>query len=291
MFDSIYNQIYYLGLQTIRYGKRFFKWLFSLLLKPVKAIGTLVFTAVIVIDKFALKAFHEIMADFRELAGEAKRVSTAGSDSPEGEKRISLAKLKRYFVKAVSRYKRAFIYVLNIVLPLVSLAFLLYVISTWSSVTFALEITYNGKVIGYVRSEAEYKQAREQALDRLDLGAASVSSSQDGEKEIIGQAEYEIKPVKLSQINDSVTICDKLIEESDSKITNACGIYVDNNFICAVKNETDALSVFDSILAEHETDEENAVVSFVEDIEYVQGLYPDNENIVRDAAYLSDKLH
>ena len=30
---------------------------------------------------------------------------------------------------------------------------------------------------------------------------------------------------------------------------------------------------------------------FVEDIEYVQGLYPDNENTVRDAAYLSDKLY
>ena len=291
MFDSIYNQIYYLRLQAIRYGKRFFKWLFSLLLKPVKAIGTLIFTAVIVVDKFALKAFHEIVADFRELASDAKRVSTAGSDSPEGEKKISPARLKRYFVKAVSRYKRAFIYVLNTVLPLISLAFLVYIVSIWSDVTFALEITYNDKVIGYVRSEAEYKQAHEQALDRLDIAASSAPSAEGGEKELIGQAEYKIKPVKLSRINDSQTICDKLIEESDSKITNACGIYVDNNFICAVKNETDALSVFDSILAEHETDEENAVVSFVEDIEYVQGLYPDNENTVRDAAYLSDKLH
>ena len=111
------------------------------------------------------------------------------------------------------------------------------------------------------------------------------------EAELIGDADYKIKAVKLSQINNASEICDKLIENSDSKITNACGIYVDNSFVCAVKNETDALSVFDNILAEHETDEENAVVSFVEDIKYVQGLYPDNERTVKDASYLSEKLN
>ncbi len=292
MSEIIYNQIYYLGIQTIRYGKRFFRWLLSLLLKPIKAIGTLVFTIIIVVDKFALKTFHEIVDEFRELAADAKKVSFKLSAENAGGKIGVFKRLGHYISVAYRKYKKAFLYVFNIALPVLALLLLFNVINAWSSLTFALEINYNDQVIGYVRSEAEYKEARELAFDRLDLSASSSSPSNTIEEtELIGDADFKIKPVKLSQLNDAAEVCDKLIANSKSKITNACGIYVDNTFICAVKNETDALSVLDSILAEHETDEANAVVSFVEDIEYVQGLYPDNEGTVKDASYLSEKLN
>lgn len=292
MSEIIYNQIYYLGIQTIRYGKRFFRWLFSLLLKPVKAIGTLLFTIIIVVDKFALKTFHEIVDDFRELAADAKKVSFKPSAEATVGKIGLFKRLGHYISVAYRKYKKAFIYVFNIVLPVVSLLLLFNVINAWSDVTFALEINYNDQVIGYVRSEADYKEARELAFDRLDLSAtASAPSNTTEEAELIGDADFKIKPVKLSQINSATEVCDKLIENSEAKITNACGIYVDDTFICAVKNETDALSVLDSILAEHETNEADAVVSFVEDIEYVQGLYPDNESTVKDASYLTEKLN
>ena len=292
MSEIIYNQIYYLGIQTIRYGKRFFRWLLSLLLKPVKAIGTLLFTIIIVVDKFALKTFHEIVDEFRELVADAKKVSFKFSAENAGGKIGVFKRLGHYISVAYRKYKKAFIYVFNISLPVLSLVFLFNVIGALSDVTFALEINYNDQVIGYVRSEAEYKEARELAYDRLDLSASSSAPSNTVEEtELIGDADFKIKPVKLSQINSSAEVCDKLIENSETKITNACGIYVDDTFICAVKNETDALSVLDNILAEHETGEKNAVVSFVEDIEYVQGLYPDNENTVKDASYLSEKLN
>lgn len=287
MFNLIYNQIYYIGLQTIRYSKRFFRWFGSLLLKPIKFLGTLIFTMIIVVDKMALNLFHESVDDFRGLVGDIKRVSADYKENKPNTKRKD--RLKVYFGKAINRYKKSFIYALNIVFPIISLIILVNVISAWSNVTFALEINYNNEVIGYVSSEAEYKQAREQAIDRLDMSI--VTSSDKTYQDVIANAQYKIKPVKRSQISDSATICDKLIEMSDTDIVNACGIYIDNAFVCAVENETDALSVFESILAEYETDEEDTVVSFVEKIDYVQGLYPDDETIVRDAAYLNEKLH
>lgn len=290
MSQIIYNQIYYLGIQTIRYGKRFFRWLLSLLLKPVKAIGTLVFTIIIVVDKFALKTFHEIVDDFRELTADAKKVSFKMNANNSNGKNRFLGKLPHYISVAFRKYKKAFIYVFNIMMPIVALAILFNVINAWGDTTFALEINYNNQVIGYVKSEADYKEARDLAFDRLDLSASASSNTTDV-TELIGEAEFKIKPVKLSQINNSSEVCDKLIENSETKITNACGIYVEDTFICAVKNETDALSVLDNILAEHETGEANAVVSFVEDIEYVQGLYPDNTDTVKDASYLNEKLN
>lgn len=290
MSQIIYNQIYYLGIQTIRYGKRFFRWLLSLFLKPVKAIGTLLFTIIIVVDKFALKTFHEIVNEFRELSADAKKVSFKLTAENAGGKAGVFKRLGHYISVAYRKYKKAFLYVFNIALPVLSLILLFNVIGVWNDITFALEINYNDQVIGYVKSEADYKEARDLAFDRLDLSASASSNTTDV-TELIGEAEFKIKPVKLSQINNSSEVCDKLIENSETKITNACGIYVEDTFICAVKNETDALSVLDNILAEHETGEANAVVSFVEDIEYVQGLYPDNADTVKDASYLNEKLN
>lgn len=285
MLESIYNQIYYIGIQTIRYGKRFFRWLFTLLMKPPKALGSLIVSVAVAADKLFLKLFHENLASFSKLFSDARRVAQRGSGEKNPVKRFM-----GYVSLAFKRYKKAFMYVLNILMPIASFAVLCYVIVAVSDTTLALEITYNGEVIGYVRSEAEYKAARENALKRLDISTAAVPDTAE-EKEVIGSADYAIKPVKLSSITDNSVLCDRLIEKSDSKITNACGIYIDGNFVCAVKNETDAVSVFDSVLAEHETDDPNASVSFVEKIDMVQGLYPDNADIVKDAAFLNEKLH
>lgn len=289
IFDYLYRQIYYVGIQTIRYGTRFFTWLLSLLLKPVKAIGTLFVTIFVVIDKHALKTFHEKADELKKLSKEAKEVS---KNTPKEEKK-SFKYFIHYTGVAFRRYKDAFNYVFNIILPVASFIFLINVVGFWNDAAFALEVNYNDEVIGYVQDEAVYKQAREMAFQRLDVNTASVGLTQDEQEnsQLIGDAEYNIRLVKRGQLNDASEICDNLIEKSDNKITNACGVYVDDNFICAVKNETDALSVFDSILAEHETGEENVVVSFVENIDYVQGLYLDSDSIIKDADYLQKKLN
>lgn len=282
--DTIYRQIHYIGVQTMRYGKRFFNWLLSLLLKPVKAFGMFVFTIFIVVEKHFLKAFHSRTDEWKAIVEQTKR-NPETADGKRGKKSSAKAQFKRY--------KSVVYYMGNLVLPVITLFILISVLSFWSNSAFALEVNYNDETIGYVQNEAVYKQAREMAYDRLDINTASVGLPQEEGKEskLIGDAEYKIRRVKRVQLNDASEICDKLIEKSDNKITNACGVYVEGNFICAVKNETDALSVFDSILAEHETGEENAVVSFVENIDYVQGLYLDSDKVIKDAEYLQNKLN
>jgi hypothetical protein len=107
--ETIYNAIYYVGIQTLRYGKRFFRWLLSLLLKPVKAFVTLIFTFAIVINKHALKAFHNSFDQFENLIADAKKVSFKGlSDNKDTKKSTEL---RRYLSVAKKRYKGVFEYV------------------------------------------------------------------------------------------------------------------------------------------------------------------------------------
>lgn len=287
MLNNIYNYIYFIGLQAIRRLKKFGKRMKEVFLRPLRTVTTLIFTALIVIDKFALNTFHEVTADVKALFGNTRRVVSEAKADTDGTKKDHLKKLPLYFRKMWRLYKHVFVYAGNIVLPVISFIIMLNVIFAWSGTTFALELTYNGKIIGYVKSEAVYKDARKQAVNRLQISTAA--SSEDENQELIGNAEYNLKAVNLSQISDASAICDSLIANSNCKITNACGVYIDNNFLCAVKNETDALALFDNILSEYEA-EDDAVVSFVEDINYVQGLYPDNADTVWDAQKLSDKL-
>ena len=287
--EMLYDAIYLVGIQTLRYGKRFFGWLLSLLLKPIRAISTLLITLAIIINKYALKTFHKSMDEMKNLIADAKAVfSKKSKDTQQKDKK----KLSYYTLVATKKYKNAFTYVLNFAIPIVSLILLLNVIGIWSGVNFALQISYDDEIIGYVQSEDVYKEARKLAYDRLDTGVDTVTIDDDNTQKapLINTPEYKIVPVKRSQINSATEICDKLIEKSNSKITNACGVYIDGEFVCAVKNETDALNVFDTILSENETGEANAVVSFVENIDYVQGLYPDNENTIKDASFLQQKL-
>lgn len=288
MLNNIYNFIYLLGLETIRRLKKFGKRMKSVILRPLRAITTLVFTALIVIDKFTLKTFHEITADVKSLFENTKRVLSEVRMDGTVTKKDRFKKLPLYFSKMWRLYKQVFVYAGNIVLPVVSFIIMLNVFFACTDRTFALELTYNGEVIGFVKSESVYKEARNQALERLQIKSGDVTAD-DTEQELIGNAEYSLKAVKLSQINDAETICDSLIANSNCEITNACGVYIDDRFLCAVKNETDALAVFDNILSEYETDDDSSV-SFVEDINYVQGFYPDNLNTVWDAQKLSEKL-
>ena len=83
-----------------------------------------------------------------------------------------------------------------------------------------------------------------------------------------------------------------MIENSVDNLTHACGVYVDGSFICAVKNEADAKTVFYDILSPYEADAKanDYVVGFAESIDYVQGLYRDDKSIMWDAAKLEQTM-
>ncbi|MEG1614198.1 MAG: peptidoglycan DD-metalloendopeptidase family protein, partial [Oscillospiraceae bacterium] len=52
----------------------------------------------------------------------------------------------------------------------------------------------------------------------------------------------------------------------------------------------DASQLFNSILDEYKSDDPNDVVGFIEDVKYVQGLYPDNKETIWDTQKLRDTL-
>ena len=189
-----------------------------------------------------------------------------------------------YFRESFNSHKQLLKTVLNVAMPIVSLVILIAVFNYWNSVTFALNVIYNDESVGYITDESVFIKARELVSDKLasnELKSSSMSASSLN-------AGYELALVSLDELSDARTISDRMIANSVDNLTNACGIFINGSFLCAVKNEADAKTVFYNILEPYEEDaaENGYVVGFYEDIDYVQGLYRDDPEVMWDAMKL-----
>lgn len=285
MFDYIYKNLYILGLYTARFFTRVSRRLIRFLAKPVKALGALLMAGLLLVDRFVISNIRHVASETKELYNEVRATIKEIFKVFKSDKQRGWSIFRFYARKAFNKHDAVFSLLTNVVAPALALVVLLVTIHHWNSMKLGLKITYNNSDIGYVNSESVYLAAQSKAQERLKTAIVA----NEGEA-VIKTAQYKIATVKLTDYNDSEAIANKLIERSDSNITNACGIYIDGEFLCAVKNETDAMTVFDNILDNYQVDDENAIVSFVEDIQYLQGMYPDNENTIWDAVRLSDKL-
>lgn len=175
-------------------------------------------------------------------------------------------------------------YALNIILPACAFVLLLATITHFKTTTFAIEVDSSGQKVGYVADEEVYNKAQSLVKDRF-----STDLSDDSNIEGLSTS-YKIVEAKPTELSDSDTISDGMVESTNAESTYACGVYIDGEFICALKTETDAMQVFNNIIDSYEKDSENETVGFVQDVQYVQGIYPNNEETIWDSQQLADAL-
>ncbi len=223
------------------------------------------------------KDTKELQKDIYKAVVRIKKASKMGF-------RSSVEELIKHLRMSFVKYRRIWVGAFNVAFPAVCILILFATLNNYSDMAFALKVNYNGQDIGYVENEDVYNRAKESAIKRLSTGAV-------GEKANVNPPKYEIELLALNKLSDSKTISEEIIKNTDGNYINACGIYIDGEFVCAVKSEADAINVFDQILEPHRKKaDKNATVAFVEEITYVQSLYPDTEEIIWDAKKLQDKI-
>ncbi len=245
------------------------------------------------LDRLAFRSLHVIMDELSHLRVEYTAAKDYIKTSVKKNPIALIKALAHYIRSAFSIHGQLFRITRNVVLPVISVAALIITISYWSNATIALQVTYNGNDLGYISNESVYFNALTLAKERLHVTATDSSSMPE-----FSTPEYQLVMVNPNQLSDASSVCEKIIDNTAGNYTNACGIFIDGEFVCAIKNETDAMSVFNSILDDYElsANDSNAMVGFVEDIEYVQGLYKDNpegdgqDGTMWDATKLAEKL-
>lgn len=252
------------------------------------------------VSKFTESTKRKTVARARNTLKEAahfrKEIKHAGKSIKKALKKpFSLPSVLIHYIRlAIHRHSGLLKSAANILLPVCAFAVLLITVNYWNSATFALEVIYNDKSIGYISSESVYIEAKSLVKDRLTGSEYSDSSTVEATVAASPNlnASYNLSIVSVDELNDAQAISDRIIENSVDNLTNACGVYIDDKFICAVKNEADAKTVFYDILEPYETDAEinGYAIGFAENINYVQGLYRDDKDVMWEASQLAEVL-
>lgn len=270
-FDIIYGVIYSFGdvfrrgavavFNVLRKGlnyviksiARFFAFIFSFLKRSVNHIKT------------GLKHFKEIIAS-----------SKISDENSENEKKKFN---KRLFFSALSteikKQKGVGKAILNTAAGVLAIVMLISFSIAMNNLTFAVRVKLNGDEIGIAEDEATYKEAEKSAIKRL---------SHAGEKFEIKAPEYSLTVTTIDNINNSQELCDSIISKVCDKTIRACGIYVNDVFVCAVKSEDTykrvSKAVIDDYISQNSMNSSDITVEFNEKIECINGLYPENEKIM-----------
>ena len=283
--DSLYNLIAYFGLLLKRYFRKSLRKIKKLFYKPFSYVFSWIKILFMAIDFYFVRATKNSRQEQAVIKKEIASASVYLKKAWKKGFQTFFAVLFHYFALAFIRHKKYLKSAFNTVLPLLMVLVLILEVNYWNNLTFALKVKYKDQTIGYVSNESVCLDARNIALDRLSVGLDTKNTN------LLETPKYELSLVSINKLVDSASLSDNLINASDANITNACGIFIDGEFLCSVKNENDARSVFNSILETVETDIPDATLGFIEEIDYIQGLYPDNANTMWDAEKLLQKLN
>ncbi|MBQ3007156.1 MAG: M23 family metallopeptidase [Clostridia bacterium] len=294
--NGFYAAIYSFGDVISRFFIRIFLFVFKLFRAPFIHLKKYILKLLATTKK---ETKRNIDSTVKEIAHFRKEIGNAAKSIRKALRHpLSLPSVIGHYIrKAFRKHRYLLRTAFNTLLPVAALAIFLVTINYWNSVTFALEVFYNNQSIGYISDETVYLEARDLVKDRLSSSAYVSANSESTVEATVASAanynaDYALTLVSLDKLNDAQSISDKMIENSVDNLTHACGVYIDGEFICAVKNEADAKTVFYDILAPYEADAEKNgyVVGFAETIDYVQGLYRDDESVMWDASQLREML-
>ncbi len=288
---SVYTFIYSLGDSATKIIGGIFGFIFKLISVPFKLFAKLIKSLGLKSEK---RVKEYIKSTVKETSHFRREIKSASKSIRKAMSRpMSLpAVLAHYFKKALVRHKKLLKTAANIAMPALSIFILIITVGFWSGLTFALEVFYNNESLGYIVDESVYIEAKDIVKDKLSGGGFSSDIEATVANSANLSADYKIAVVSVEELNDAQVISDRMIENSVDSLTNACGVYIDGKFVCAVKNEADAKTVFYNILEPYEVQAqaEGYVVGFAQNIDYVQGLYRNDESVMWDAAKLAEKL-
>lgn len=261
IFDGMYPVCYLTGMHTVR----FFKVIGRRLGRVFQPVGRGLHRLAEVLLLRRLRVIAEegrrLKSGFA-LAGE--RVREAFSQS--FLRGIGLVVKLPYL--AVRRHRKAVISVCNLMAPVAAAVVLVFTIQYWSSLTFALELEYDGLALGYIADEKVYDEAVNMAESRV---------INTGDSFVVQRVpKLTVAVVPKSEILDETALCDKLMDAVSDSITEGAGLYIDGEFIGAVDDAAGLNSAIQQTLNSYRDGSGEDIAAFLSDVQVVEGLYPVN---------------
>ena len=145
--------------------------------------------------------------------------------------------------------------------------------------SYALKLSVNGELMGYVSSETVFTEAErivQQRINYMDSNTEPVSFV----------ATYQLENVENNTTLTKYQLADKLLVSMGAEIEHAYGMYIGNSFYGALVDKTEIENTLESLLDKYRTGAQNETVAFENVITYEPGLYL-SESIVEPESIIS----
>ncbi len=169
------------------------------------------------------------------------------------------------FFDGIKNNKTLFRRVMNYLLPILGVVVLITVVyNTVTTTTYAVNVSYNDEIIGYVKNESVVDVAAQIVQSRLVY--------LDDSEQVTIQPTYNVEVMDEDECMDEYQLADAIISLSGDDMLEAEGLYVDGNFYGALSDVGVIQSELDSYLDTFKS-EDTVSVGFVNDVKVVPGLY------------------
>lgn len=190
----------------------------------------------------------------------------------------------RFFARELAARRGVWRILANTAFPLFAAILAVAAAVVLARSTFALEVKMNDECLGYIESESVFNEAKEHALSLL-------RATPDAANDLRSAAPtFRLCRVQLTELQNSAALCTRLLDTGGVALTHACGVFIDGTFLCAVRNEADAVSAFERLLTAAQKKDSDATVAFAEEITYTDGFYPADSDTLRDPLDLARML-
>lgn len=259
---TLARMLYIIGVQTVRIGHRIRRRLRHFF-SPI----TLLFF------RICYQLFGRPYHWLREEIAYAKRSSHASIERmrelkqlPADQRHSYKLERNRFYKRILSHIGRVLEIAFNIAAPVCALMLLFHTFQYWNNQTYGLQLEYNGENIGMLETEEDVGDVINLVTDRI-MTENTIDPS-------------DITPTyTLTAVQDGDhftsynALCDTIVVQADNDIVNATGLYVDGEFVGAIRSRIDLRLILQNILKSNESEDGTLSAAFVQDVQLVDGVY------------------
>ncbi len=162
----------------------------------------------------------------------------------------------------------------NYAAPIISIFFLVNLISYSTSINYAVRLEVNGQFLGYIENEQAFADAEMIVEKRLNsLGSF---------KQIDVSPMFAIEKIGYSDILSSNQVADLILKNSGISVANAFGIMVNGELIGAVVDNSRIKATLESLLDVYRSDDSEEEVQFEVSIDCEQTGQYITDSIIND---------
>ena len=169
------------------------------------------------------------------------------------------------FMKGVKNNKQVFVTALNYSAPVIAITLFASLVSSVSSLNFAVSVEYNGEHVGYIENESVFESAEAKLQERMIY--------LEGEEIIDDIPKFAVAIVNDQPLKTDTQMTDTIIQSAAGDIVKATGLIVDGEFLGAVKDGQKLETELELMKDEYRTDTADEEVDFVKDVRTEPGLF------------------